>query len=172
MRIALLLLPLALLACGQERIAGCELTATREISFSSIETDDVITARSFGQACRDAIGLITVTTADGAPAWAWTAPLHRAFGDGFIEGEPETMQAFLERWIETDLSSTSAAPEWSQLQEGRTTLDALTYEDVRARDLPMLCHFAGTARQACVFWEPAAGGAGHFFDREITEGTL
>ena len=65
-----------------------------------------------------------------------------------------------------------AAPEWSACSRpGQTTLDQLTYEDVRARDLPMLCHFSGTARQTCVFWEPAAGGAGHFIDRDICEET-
>ena len=39
----------------------------------------------------------------------------------------------------------------------------------RARDLPMLCHFSGTARQTCVFWEPVAGGAGHLFDQDVEE---
>ena len=48
----------------------------------------------------------------------------------------------------------------ASMPEGRT------YEDIRARDLPMLCHATATGAEACVFYEPAAGAAGHFFDRE------
>lgn len=78
------------------------------------------------------------------------------------------MREFLERWASpTTLASTSTAPEFSDLVPGQTTLDQLTYEDIRARDLPMLCHLSGTARETCVFWEPAAGGAGHLLDRDI-----
>jgi hypothetical protein len=164
----------ALMAFGcapRERAGACDMAASREIAFSNAEAADVITARSFGEGCRDAIGLITVTTADGAPVWSWTAPLHRVFGDHFIEPEREAMGVFLERWTETEISTTSGAPEFSLLAPGQTTLDAMTYEDVRARNLPMLCHYSGTARQACVFWEPAAGGAGHLLDRDIDEGT-
>jgi hypothetical protein len=170
-RLAVLLFALSLSACAPAERAACNAVATREIAFTGGASPDIITARSFGEACVDAIGLITVTTAEGAPVWAWTAPLHRAFGDNFIEPEREAMHAFLERWTEAHISTTTQAPEWALLAPGQTTLDALTYEDVRARNLPMLCHYAGTARQACVFWEPAAGGAGHLLDRDIDEGT-
>ena len=79
------------------------------------------------------------------------------------------MEDFLQRWAQPALSTTQTAPEFSTLQPGQTTLDRLTYEDIRARNLPMLCHFSGTAREVCVFWEPAAGGAGHFYDRDAEE---
>ena len=151
--------------------AGCDAVSTREIAFTGGASADIVTVRSFGKVCRDAIGLFTVTTADGAPVWAWSAPLHRVFGETFVENEREAMAAFLDRWTEPQISTTTHAPEFELLAPGQTTLDALTYEDVRARDLPMLCHYAGTARQACVFWEPAAGGAGHLLDRDIDEGT-
>ena len=102
--------------------------------------------------------------AEGFAIWSWSAPLRHAFGDVFAPEDTEHTQQFLDRWVLPVLETTQAAPAWGDLAAGQTTLDQLTYEDVRARDLPMLCHFSGTARQTCVFWEPAAGGAGHFID--------
>jgi hypothetical protein len=98
--------------------------------------------------------------------------LRHAFGDVFAAEDTEHTQQFLDRWVEPVVETTQAAPAWDDLSAGQTTLDQLTYEDVRARDLPMLCHFSGTARQTCVFWEPAAGGAGHFLDRAVEETNL
>lgn len=172
MRFIALFCVLVLSACAPAtEHAGCDAVSTREVAFTGGASADIVTVRSFGRVCREAIGLLTITTAEGAPVWAWTAPLHRAFGESFVENEREAMAVFLDRWTETQMSTTAAAPDFALLAPGQTTLDALTYEDVRGRDLPMLCHFAGTARQACVFWEPAAGGAGHFYDRDFDEGT-
>jgi len=163
---AVLLLAL-IAACAPRGEATCDVTVTREAAFTAPGAADVVTTRSFGQTCDQAIGLYTITTADGHPVWAHAAPLARAFGDGFTEPEPEAMRAFLERWAEPEIATTAEAPDWTQLTPGQTTLDRLTYDDIRARNLPMLCHYSGTGRQLCVFWEPGAGGAGHFFDREI-----
>lgn len=155
-------------ACAQpQQQAACDVTVTREIAFTGPGAEDVIATRSLGEACADAIGVYTITTAEGHPVWAHAVPLARAFGDAFAEPEREAMQGFLERWGEPELATTAAAPEWRALTSGQTTLDQLTYDDIRARDLPMLCHYSGTGRQLCVFWEPGAGGAGHFYDREI-----
>lgn len=163
---AFLLLAL-IAACAPKPANICDVTVTREAAFTAPDAADIITTRSLGRACDQAIGLYTITTADGHPVWAHAVPLERAFGDGFAEPEPEAMRAFLERWAEPRITTTATAPNWTQLTPGQTTLDRLTYEDIRARDLPMLCHYSGTGRQLCVFWEPGAGGAGHFFDREI-----
>ena len=103
------------------------------------------------------------------PVWSWTSPLTRSFGEVIPPDEPEQMRSFLERWAQPDILSATDAPPWRELESGQTTLDQFTYEDIRARDLPMLCHYSGTARQTCVFWEPAAGGAGLFYEREVEE---
>jgi hypothetical protein len=170
MRALVLLIALAacLPACTRES-PTCDITVTREIAFTTETAADVVTTRSLGAACEQAIGVYTITTADGHPVWAYAIPLARGFGDDFIEPEAEAMRAFLERWGEAEISTTAQAPAWTELTPGQTTLDRLTYDDIRARTLPMLCHFSGTGRQLCVFWEPGAGGAGHFLDREIGE---
>lgn len=167
---ALLLGALALIAsvCSQQQAERCDFTHTRQITFSELGTDR-ITVRSFGVSCDKAIGVYEIIDGEGVPVWAWATPLQRAFGDVFTADNPEHMQTFLEEWSQPAVSRTSAAPEWSALVPGQTTLDELTYADIRARDLPMLCHFSGTARQTCVFWEPVGGGAGHLFDRDVEE---
>lgn len=172
MRVLVLALALcALAACTQEQTArgACDFAVTRDINFTNAAEADTLTVRSFGATCPNAIGVYTIVAADGGPVWAWASPLARGFGHDFVAAENEAMHAFLERWSQPEVSVTSQAPDWALLAPGQTTLDQLTYEDIRTRDLPMLCHFVGTARQACVFWEPVAGGAGHFLDRDIDE---
>lgn len=156
-------------ACAPEQEAHCETRIARDIAFTEGASPDVIEARSLGQNCAQAFGVLTITTHEGDPVWVYAAPLARAFGEGFAEPEEEAMKAFLERWAAAEVSRTSAAPVWTQLSAGQTGLDQLTYEDIRARDLPMLCHYAGTGRRLCVFWEPAAGGAGQLLDLESNE---
>lgn len=169
MRAVLLIAAAALAGACAPRGDSCDLSATRSIVFTAADAEDRVIARSFGQDCAHAIGVYTITAADGRPVWAWATPLPRAFGDTFEGADADEMRAFLERWSAPAVLTTSAAPEWDVLAPGQTTLDRLTYDDIRARNLPMLCHYSGTARQACVFYEPAAGGAGHFLDRDVDE---
>lgn len=161
-----------LLACAPQQSGQCNLTATHEFTFGNAGTQDTITAQTIGASCDKAIGLYVIHDADGYALWSWSAPLRHAFGDVFAPDDTEHVQQFLDRWVQPTMLTTDAAPAWSALVAGQTTLDQLTYEDIRARDLPMLCHFSGTARQTCVFWEPAAGGAGHFLDRQVEETNL
>lgn len=165
---AAILCALAAMACTPQT-QRCNLTVAREIAFTSPDAHDTLTARALGPSCDMAIGLYAVRDAEGRPLWAWATPLHHAFGDVFAADEPEAMQSFLERWAEPVITTTESAPAWETLAPGATTLDQLTYNDIRARDLPMLCHFSGTARQVCAFWEPAAGGAGLFYERDVQE---
>lgn len=165
----ILVFALAVTACSQTEVARCDLSVTRDLAFTSAEAHDAVTVRAFGPSCDKAIGVYDIRTEDGHPIWAWTAPLPRAFGDVFPAGEPEAMRDFLERWARPSLTTTEQAPDWPLLAPGQTTLDRLTYDDIRTRALPMLCHASATARETCVFWEPAAGGAGHFFDRDVGE---
>lgn len=174
MRLFLLALAaLALASCTQSaNTAGCHFQATHDFSFDGDGGVDTITAQSIGPSCDKAIGLYTIRDQEGFPIWSWSAPLKHAFGDVFAAEDEEHVQHFLDRWVLPALATTASAPAYETLTAGQTTLDRLTYDDIRARDLPMLCHFSGTARQTCVFWEPAAGGAGHFLDRAVEETNL
>ncbi len=145
----------------------CDLSLARDLSFTSAEAHDTITVRAFGPSCDKAIGIYEIRAEEGYPIWAWAAPLSRSFGDAFPSAERAVMRDFLERWASPSLTTTQSAPVWTALEAGQTTLDRLTYDDIRARDLPMLCHATGVGRETCVFWEPAAGSAGHFFDRDM-----
>jgi hypothetical protein len=153
--------------CSPRQADRCDFSVTRTLAFTSADAEDRIVVRSFGVSCDKAIGVYEITDTEGRPIWAWAVPLHRAFGDVF--SEDEHMQTFLDEWSQPVLGATQTAPEWQTLQPGQTTFDELTYRDIRARNLPMLCHFSGTARELCVFWEPIAGGAGHLFDRDVEE---
>jgi hypothetical protein len=171
-RFILFALCAALAACAPRETARCDLAATHTFAFGYENAEDTITAQAIGASCDKAIGLYVIRDREGFPIWSWSAPLAHAFGDVFEAEDTEHTQAFLNRWVQPALSTTQSAPEWEALAPGQTTLDQLTYSDVRARDLPMLCHFSGTARQVCVFWEPAAGGAGHLLNRTVEESDL
>jgi hypothetical protein len=172
MRVALVILALALSACAPREVAEtCDLTATRQIAFTPDGVHENVTARTIGPSCDKAIGLYTVTAEDHHPIWAWTAPMSVAFGEAYRPASTEEAQAFLDRWTQPETGATSSAPAWEALardpRHARTTLDRLTYDDIRARDLPMLCHLTGVARETCVFWEPGAAGASSYLERDV-----
>lgn len=164
----LLVLPaLVLLAAACAPLAGhCDMRAARDITFTHAEAHERIVTRSIGASCDKAVGVFIVEDKDQRPLWSWSAPLEHAFGDVFPPADRETMRDFLVRWAQPELTTTQTAPEFALLAPGQTTLDRTTYEDLRARDVAMLCHFSGSNRQTCVFWESAAGAAGHFYDRD------
>lgn len=167
--LAALVVLAVLAACAPNRRAECDIAVTRDLSFLSADGNETITARASGPSCDRAVGLYAIHDAEGRPIWAWATPLPRAFGDAFEEADDDAMRDFLARWAQPTVSTTYAAPAWDRLTPGQTTLDRLTYDDIRARDLPMLCHSSGTARELCVFWEPIAGGAGLYFERVLEE---
>jgi hypothetical protein len=156
-------------ACTQTEPERCDIEATHDLAFSNAAVNDQISARAEGPSCDKAIGIYVIRDAEGFPLWSWSAPLSHRFGTVFEAEGHEHMQGFLQQWVQASLTTTQSAPAYTELTPGQSSLDQLTYDDIRARDLPMLCHFSGTARQTCVFWEPAAGGAGHFLDRDVVE---
>lgn len=167
MRVLILLMCLA--ACAPQAPARCDRTVTRDVHFSAANATDHLSVRAIGPSCDKTIGLFELRTSEGYPVWSWSAPLAHTFGDVFAAEDHEAVEGFLDTWANADIATTRSAPAWAELRPGQTNLDQLTYNDIRARDLPMLCHFSGTARQLCVFWEPSAGGAGLLFEREILE---
>ncbi len=174
MRYAALLILLALAACTPPPAAQCAYSATRNAEFTRPGASDVITARTIGPNCQEAIALYAVREADGHLIWTWAGPLRQLYAEGgagdgagdAAEGANGT-QAFLQQWALANVTTTSTAPEWRRLAPGQTTLERLTYEDIRARNLPMLCHLSSAAREVCAFWEPAAGVAGLYFERNL-----
>lgn len=172
MRLAALALVIALAACTPPEEAvntgACDVTHTREIMFAGVEEQETVTARAFGATCGTTIALYAVYDAAGEPLWSWTAPTARAFGEDFRASDEEQLLAFVERWSQPHIATTAEAPPWGALEPGQTTLDEATFDDLRARELPMLCHLSGVARESCVFWEPAAGGAGLLYERLAT----
>jgi hypothetical protein len=162
LKYASLLIPLALAACAPRPAAQCEYSATRNAEFTAAGAHDVVTVRTIGQNCDEAIALYAVREADGHLIWTWAGPLRQLYAEG-----GEGAQSFLQQWALANLTTTSTAPEWRRLAPGQTTLDRLTYEDIRARNLPMLCHLSSAAREVCAFWEPAAGMAGLYFERNL-----
>lgn len=157
----------ALAACSQA--PQCDMEAAHDVAFTSEQARERVVVRTLGARCDQAVGVLVLEAEDGAALWSWSAPLAQAFGEVFAANDGDAVEDFLTRWAAPELSRTEAAPEWSLLAPGQTTLDRLTYEDLRARDTPMLCHFSGSGRQTCVFWEPAAGFAGHFYDRDAPD---
>lgn len=147
----------------------CDLVGEAAVNFTAAEAQDRVIVRSFGKNCGESAALYAVTTADGEVIWAWSTIIQRAFGDTMRGADAETMQAFLDRWANARVERAGATPAWPLPASVVTTLDQATYEDIRARDLPLMCHLTSVARETCVFWEPAAGSAGVFFERDAQE---
>jgi hypothetical protein len=164
MKQALIALLLVLAACTPRPAAQCDVSATRNVSFTTPQAHDTVTTRAIGPNCAEAVALYTVREADGHLVWTWAGPLRQLYGDGATH---EATDAFLQQWALASVVTTNTAPTWARLAPGQTTLDRLTYEDIRARNLPMLCHLSGTAREVCAFWEPAAGVAGLYLERNV-----
>ncbi len=174
MRIFVMAASLALLGACAEEPAGCAAEIQKPLAFAS-EADSVL-VRTLGPSCDKAVGVLVLQSAENEPLWAWAGPLYPTFGNLFEAraGDPptlETARAFLERWAEPRAERTSAAPPWPENAPeppgGATiTLDRATYEDVRARDLPMACVLTGLARESCIFWEPGAAAAGLLLERD------
>jgi hypothetical protein len=153
----------ALGACGKhQETAQCDVSVNETITFS--EPGDRIAARAFGEGCDKAVALYVVTSPEGHPIWTWVSPMAHAFGLQFDRATKEELGAFLAQWAQPQLARTSAAPAWSR--DIKTPLDRATYEDVRARNLPMLCHLSGVARETCIFYEPAAAAATPLLERD------
>lgn len=171
MRVLLAALCAAFLsACAGESAARrCDLTASSEITFTSAGAADVVEVRTFGPDCSAAVAVFTVRSHEGLPVYAWASPMHPAFGDSFAPRTQDAasrgeVQDFLDRWSAPEVSTTRTAPPWS---EDLTILqDAATYEDIRARDAPMLCFLSSVARQTCIYWESGVAAAGILFERD------
>ncbi len=171
MRCLVLILPFALLACGQQQSAsrsGCAQSASHQITWSNPTAPDTVTARADGPSCKQAAVTFTIRDAQGDPLWAF-ASTHYAMtaGDGAMSGDapdvPEaSMAEFLANWADVTMQNSGELPEW---RHGEPTLRGETfsyhtdfereaYEMLRSRDLPMACFAGGAETSQCLVIDP------------------
>ena len=175
LKLAAIAAAIVLAACAPAEDAAtaqiCDIEITAPVSFSHAEEADAISARAIGPRCDRAVALFTIHSAEGDPIWAWASPMPRAFGSQFHQADDAMLREFLTRWAAPAPGTTASAPEWPEaapdLPGGlATTLQRAVYEDIRARDLPMLCHLTSVGRETCLYWEPAAALAEPLFVRD------
>ena len=169
------LIALLLGACGQTQndsvaTAGCARGATHHIIWSSAAAPDVITARSDGPTCAQAIVTFTARNAQGDPLWAFASTYYAiTAGDGAPpEGFPpvsnEEMDRFLASWAEVTEMTSGDLPEWRDVtltdsSEGLAYVSPLTAESyplVRERNVPLICFAIGAETSQCVMIDPFA----------------
>jgi hypothetical protein len=175
-RALLLVVVLALSSCGQPRDSavsaeGCARAATHEVSWTNADAPDVITARSEGPTCAQAVVTFVARNAEGDPLWAFASTYYDltvggvAPEDAAPVSEAE-MDRFLSGWADVTQMRSSELPTWREgaatLTESATTFayetpfDRETYEMLRARDLPMICYAAAAEATQCLIVDPAS----------------
>ena len=176
MRLALFLFAvLALSACGQQRetanAEGCARSATHEVAWTNAETPDVITTRSDGPSCAQAVVTFAVRNGAGDALWAFASTYYDLTAGGVPpDGAPpvsnEQMDEFLTGWANVSESRSNELPEWradaetlsasAQTFSYDTPFDRETYEMLRARSLPMICYAAAVEGTQCLIIDPAS----------------
>jgi hypothetical protein len=165
---------LALNACSQQQntasnAAACERVATHNVTWTSAERPDTITARSEGPSCAQAIVTFAVRNADGDALWAFASTYYDLSAGGLPpEGAPavtaEQMDTFLAGWANVSESRSGELPEWREGVESLsasaqtfsydTPFDRETYEMLRGRNLPMICYAASVEGTQCLIIDP------------------
>jgi len=172
-RLVLASAALALLGgCGDRAAerAGCARTATHEVSWSSAEAPDVITATAEGPSCAQAVVTWVLRDAGGDPLWAFASTYFKMTRGGVPpEGAPEPsgeeIDRFLAGWADATEIRTSQLPVWraeaATLTESAATFAYETplaregYEMLRERDLAMLCYQAALEATQCLIIDPS-----------------
>lgn len=164
---------LVLGACGQTQndaiaTAGCARSAIHNVTWSNAGAPDVITARSDGPTCAQAIVTFTARNAQGDPLWAFASTYYAMnAGDGAPpEGYPpvsdEEMDRFLASWADVTEMASGELPEWRDValtdsSEGlayASPLTSETYPIVRERNLPLICFAIGAEASQCLMMDP------------------
>lgn len=170
-----LLAALALCACGQQSetatntTEGCVRSATHEVAWTNSDAPDVITTRSEGPSCAQAVVTFIARNAQGDALWAFASTYYDLTAGGIPpEGAPavtnEQMDTFLAGWASVTESRSGDLPEWSagaatlsasvQSMSYDTPFDRETYEMLRARNLPMICYAAAVEGTQCLIIDP------------------
>lgn len=169
---------LSLTACSRpaetQTASGCARGATHEVAWSNASSPDVVTATSSGPTCGQAVVTLVLRRANGDPLWAF-ASTHYTLNAGDSpppEGLPAVsdadMDRFLAGWADLTEMRSGELPEWradaASLTESATTFsydtpfDRDVYENMRGRNLPMVCYAAAAEGSRCLIIDPATGG--------------
>lgn len=163
-----------LAACGEREVAsgdGCTRVATHDVTWTNADAPDVITTRSDGPSCTQAVVTFVARNAQGDALWAF-ASTHYDLTAGGLPPEdapavtPTQMDEFLASWANVTESSSGDLPEWradaATLTESATTFaydtpfERETYEMLRQRNLPMICYAAAAEASQCLIVDPAS----------------
>jgi hypothetical protein len=174
-RFALLLVALALAACGDRgnsnNAQGCARSATNELTWSDAGAPDTITTRAEGPSCSQAIVTFALRNANGDALWAFASTYYDLTAGGTPPpGAPEVsteqMDTFLAGWADVTEGRSGDLPEWradaetlsasAQTFSYDTPFDRETYEMLRARNLPMICYAAAVEATQCLIMDPAS----------------
>lgn len=167
---------IALAACGQTETAGpapsaCAREATHEVTWSGESSADIVTARSDGPSCAQAVVTLVIRNAQGDPLWAFASTYYdlTAGGVGPEGAAPvadEQMDTFLQGWANVSMMRSTELPEWRTDAESlsasvqslsyETPFDRETYEMLRTRDLATLCFAAAAEASQCLIIDPAS----------------
>jgi hypothetical protein len=177
MRVLVIAAALALSACSQPRDSastseGCARSATHDVAWTNAEAPDVITTRSEGPSCAQAVVTFIARNAQGDALWAFASTYYDlTLGGAPPEGAPavsnEQMDMFLAGWADVTESRSGALPEWradaaslsasAQTMSYDTPFDRETYEMLRGRNLPMICYAAAVEGTQCLIIDPPTG---------------
>lgn len=173
MRFAFVLAALALSACSQPTPSptaqGCVRSTSHDVVWTNEDAPDIITARSEGPTCAQAVVLFVARNAEGDPLWTFASTYYDlATGGVAPEDAPavteEQMDTFLAGWADVTEQRSAELPEW---RAGDATLTAPTfsystafsretYEAIRARDSRMICYAAAVEATQCLVIDPGS----------------
>ncbi len=149
---------------------GCTVSATRGVAFST--PNDRVTAEARGPACDKLAAVLTIRAANGALLWTYAAPADWLAPGVLGAGASRTAAAdAMEDWAKVSVQTTAEFAPWPETAPGayatsdmRTPFDRDGYEDIRARNLPVLCFATGAQTTDCIFWDKEAGMAQLIYD--------
>ncbi len=176
MRLVFIAAALALSACTfsantANNAEGCARTATHNVTWSTEGTEDTITASSDGPTCAQAVVTFVARSSTGDPLWVFASTYYDMTSGGIPpEGAPavtdEQMDTFLTGWADVTLQRSGELPEW---REGFDSLSASAqtftydtpfgreaYEEMRARNLQMICYAAAVEATQCLLMDPGS----------------
>lgn len=176
MRFALVILTaMAFASCGDTRqpasSQGCARVAAHEVTWTNAIAPDVITTKSEGPNCAQAVVTFVARNADGDALWAFASTYYDLTAGGLppedaVPVSTEEMDRFLSGWANVSEMRTGELPAWREdaatLTESATTFsyetpfDRETYESLRARNLPMICYAAAVEASQCLIVDPAS----------------
>ncbi|MFT3729741.1 MAG: hypothetical protein QM759_18105 [Terricaulis sp.] len=179
--IAFLIAALALAACvqreGPTRPQGagdaCNRTATHQVTWSSADDADTVSAQSEGPSCAQAVVTLVVRNTHGDPLWVFANTYYdlRTGGVPPVGVAPpavsaEDMQKFLQSFANVTRMQSSQLPDWAEGAAGpadasrpfhySTAYPRYTYEALRASNRALICYAAAAEATQCLVMDPAS----------------